>query len=217
MPQQVEILAVLGLDADQHRAEIARRLLQILKPRDIVLGARAGRGRRAERLAVCGSGRRNTSSVPRSAATAPSRPAKRSKSKLPPETTHTTVLPFSSLREKSFCVSIASAPAGSRTHALDVEHFEDGRARALFSGTSFTASAGKSFRYFSGSRPISATAAPVDEMSTVSSFRPPAMRQRLAQAGRAAGSVKTKRARRPARIAKIARSAPPKARRRPPG
>ena len=108
----------------------------------------------------------------------------RSKSKLPPDTTQTMVLPLISFLEKSFSASIASAPAGSSTtpSTLSISIIV---AQSRFSGISRTASAGNSLRCRNGSRPISATAAPSTKLSTLASLtRLPAARLSL-QAWRA--------------------------------
>ena len=119
-----------GLDADQHRAEVARRLLQILEAGDVVVGAEQLRGNRAARPGRCGRRRMKYFFRPSQRSARSFTSGSRSKSKLPPETTATTVRPsiaFSRSLER-----VDRQRAGRlEHHALDVQHLDHRRADAV--------------------------------------------------------------------------------------
>ena len=126
-----KLRASFGLDADQHRTEIARRFLQILEADDVVFGAEKPEKVAQARRAAAGIGRRSISSGPRSAAPAPSRRAgarNRNCRRKPPQ-------PAScpSTRAWKILERVDGQRAGGLQHdAFDVQHFDHGRAEPVF-------------------------------------------------------------------------------------
>ncbi|MNT45720.1 hypothetical protein D3C72_1823170 [compost metagenome] len=116
---------------------------------------------------------------------------RRSKSKLPPETTAMTVLPSSLSRPSFSSAAMESAPAGSSTtpSRFSISMIVT---QMAFSGMSMTCSAGKSFSALKFRSPMRATAAPSTKLSTLFSVTGSPRSRLFFRLGAPSGSQNTK-------------------------